>query len=70
MGGSSSSEKGEKEHDESGVEMTTKKTICTTISGGKHRTRAHHKRAYHTRAHHKRAHHTCAHSKRRTHSRR
>jgi len=65
MGGSGS--KGEGEHAED-TEMTTKKTVCTTISGGKHRKRSHHKRSHHTRSHHTRSNHKHSHSKR--HSRR
>jgi hypothetical protein len=56
MGGSSSSEKEAGEHSESNAEMTTKKTVCTTISGGKHNKRTLHKRIHPKRNHSKRTH--------------
>ena len=58
MGGSSSSEKEVEGHQESneGAEMTTKKTVCTTISGGKQRKRTLHKRIHPKRNHSKRTH--------------
>ena len=43
MGGSSSSDKGAEEHSESGG-VETKRTVCTTITGGKSRKRTHRKR--------------------------
>ena len=53
MGGSGS--KGEGEHAED-TEMTTKKTVCTTISGGKHRKRTHrtHRKRSHSKRHSRR----------------
>jgi hypothetical protein len=55
MGGSSSSEKGAEDHSESGG-VETKRTVCTTITGGKSRkNRKHRKHCKHCK-HHKHTH--------------
>jgi len=59
MGGSESKSE---DTEDTGSEMTTKKTVCTTISGGKRRKRSYHKRSHQT--HHKRS-HSKRHSRRR-----
>ena len=66
MGGSSSSEKESEEHNASDVEITTKKTMCTTISGGKRSKRSRRiQRTHHKRSHSKRRHPVRHHSRRR-----